>query len=160
MARDSKKRGRGSRTHGGGSQKKRRGAGNRGGRGDAGRKKHEARNHPPLGKHGFKRPEKAVEEVETINVSELDKQIYELAEEGVAEETDDGYEVNVADLGVDKVLGGGQVRNTLVVHADDFSDSAAEKIEDEGGEVVVESEEEAEDGVQESEDTESEDSDE
>lgn len=137
MGRDSKKRGRGSRTHGGGSQKKRRGAGNRGGRGDAGRKKHESRKHPPLGKHGFKRPEGVVEEVETLNVGDLDRRVEELVEEGVVEETGEGYRVDADDLGVDKVLGGGQVRNTLEVHAEDFSDSAVEKIEDAGGEAVV-----------------------
>ncbi|MDY6780127.1 MAG: uL15 family ribosomal protein [Halobacteria archaeon] len=137
MSRDSKDRGRGSRTHGGGSQKNRRGAGNRGGRGDAGRKKHESSEHPPLGKHGFKRPQKVVEETETVNVGDVDKRIYELVEEGVAEEDGDRYVVDGDDLGVDKVLGGGQVRNELVVHADDFSDSAVEKIEEGGGEAVV-----------------------
>ncbi len=144
MGRDSKKRGRGSRTHGGGSQKKRRGAGNRGGRGAAGRKKHEAREHPPLGKHGFKRPQKVVEETETVNVGDLDRGVHDLVEDGVAEESGDGFEVDVNELDVDKVLGGGQVRNTLTVYADDFSDSAREKIEEAGGEVVVTAEEEDE----------------
>lgn len=137
MARDSKKRGRGSRTHGGGSQKKRRGAGNRGGRGDAGRKNHESRKHPPLGKHGFNRPEDVVEEVETLNVGDLDRRVESLVDEGLAEESGDGFAVDADDLGVDKVLGGGQVRNTLVVRAEDFSESAVEKIEEAGGEAVV-----------------------
>ncbi len=141
MSRDSKKRGRGSRTHGGGTQKNRRGAGHRGGRGDAGRKKHEYANHPPIGKSGFKRPQKVLEDVEVSNVGDIDRRIDTLVEEGVAEETDDGYEVDAETLGVDKVLGSGQVRNTLVVYADDFSDSAVEKIEAAGGEAVVTSEE-------------------
>jgi len=140
MSRDSKKRGRGSRTHGGGSQKNRRGAGHRGGRGDAGRKKHEAKDHPQLGKSGFKRPGKVVEDVEVSNVGDIDRQIDALVDRGVAEETEDGYAVDASALGVDKVLGSGQVRNTLTVRADDFSDSAVEKIEDAGGEVVVTSE--------------------
>lgn len=151
MARDSKKRGRGSRTHGGGSQKKGRGAGNRGGRGDAGRKKHESANHPPIGKSGFKRPQKIVEEVEVSNVGDLDRSIETLVEGGVAEETDEGYEVDAGALGVDKVLGSGQVRNPLVVRADDFSDTAVEKIEEAGGEAVVTSEDETEDEPEEAE---------
>jgi len=151
MSRDSKKRGRGSRTHGGGSQKKGRGAGNRGGRGDAGRKKHEQAKHPPIGKSGFKRPQKMVEEVEVSNVGDIDKKIEKLVDEGAAEETDGGYEVHAEALGVDKVLGSGQVRNELVVYADDFSDSAVEKIEEAGGEVVVTSED-AEDAEEETED--------
>jgi len=137
MSRDSKKRGRGSRTHGGGTQKNRRGAGNRGGRGDAGRKKHEAKNHPQLGKSGFKRPQKVLENVEVSNVGDIDRRIETLVEEGAAEEADDGYVVDASVLGVDKVLGSGQVRNTLTVHAEDFSDSAVEKLEDAGGEAVV-----------------------
>ncbi|MCX2818571.1 uL15 family ribosomal protein [Haladaptatus sp. F3-133] len=141
MSRDSKKRGRGSRTHGGGTQKNRRGAGHRGGRGDAGRKKHEAKNHPELGKTGFKRPQKVVDDVDVSNVGDIDRSIETLVERGVAEETDDGYTVDASALGVDKVLGSGQVRNTLTVHADDFSDSAVEKIESAGGEVVVTSDE-------------------
>jgi large subunit ribosomal protein L15 len=149
MSRDSKKRGRGSRTHGGGSQKNRRGAGHRGGRGDAGRKKHEYANHPPIGKSGFKRPQKVIDEDEVSNVGDIDRRIDTLVEEGVAEETDDGYEVDVGTLGVDKVLGSGQVRNTLVVRADDFSDSAVEKIEEAGGEAVVTSEDEPEESEQE-----------
>ena len=136
MAKDKKDRGRGSRTYGEGSGKKNRGAGNRGGRGDAGRKKHEASQHPPLGKHGFKRPQKVIDEDETVNVGELDMKIKELVEAGVAEETGDGYRVDASELEVDKVLGGGQVRNNLEVVADNFSDSAVEKIENEDGEAV------------------------
>lgn len=151
MSRDSKKRGRGSRTHGGGSQKKRRGAGNRGGRGDAGRKKHESAKHPPIGKSGFKRPQKVVEDVEVSNVGDIDRSIDALVEEGLAEESGDGYEVHADTLGVDKVLGSGQVRNTLTVYADDFSDSAVEKIEEAGGEAVVTAEDDAEDETEEAE---------
>ncbi|MDY6774960.1 MAG: uL15m family ribosomal protein [Halobacteria archaeon] len=136
MSRDSKKRGRGSRTHGGGTQKNRRGGGNRGGRGDAGRDKHEKFSHPDLGKHGFQRPQKVQKEVATADIGEIDQKVYELVDEGVIEETDDGYEVDADEIGVDKILGGGQVRNSLVVRADDFSDSAVEKIEEAGGEVI------------------------
>jgi len=154
MSRDKKKRGRGSRTHGGGTQKNRRGAGNRGGRGDAGRKKHEAKGHPELGKSGFKRPQKVVDEDEITNVGDIDRAVNELVDEGVIEEEDGGYVVDASDLGVDKVLGGGQVRNSLVVHADDFSASAVEKIEEAGGEVVYTSDTDAdsdEEGVDEDE---------
>ena len=135
-----KRRQRGSRTHGGGSHKKRRGAGHRGGRGRAGRDKHEQYLYPPLGKSGFKRPQK----VETINVRELDEDAVVLAAEGVAEETDDGYEVDVRDVVEDghdadavKVLAGGQVHESLTVHADAFSDGAREALEAAGGEAVL-----------------------
>jgi len=135
-----KRRQRGSRTHGGGTHKNRRGAGNRGGRGKAGRDKHEFHNYGPLGKHGFKRPEKAQEEVLEISVRKLDEDVLLYLAEGVAEETDDGYRIDARDVVEDgheadvvKVLGGGQVRGELTVVADDFSESAREKIEAAGG---------------------------
>ncbi|GAA0228130.1 uL15m family ribosomal protein [Haladaptatus pallidirubidus] len=139
-----KRRQRGSRTHGGGTHKNRRGAGNRGGRGRAGRAKHEFHNYEPLGKHGFKRPEDAKETVLTVSVQKLDEDAALLAAEGVAEETGDGYEIDARDVVDDgwdadavKVLGGGQVRNTLDVTADAFSASAVELIEEADGEAVL-----------------------
>ena len=139
-----KKRQRGSRTHGGGTHKNRRGAGHRGGRGAAGRDKHEHHNHPPLGKSGFTRPEKAQTEVVTVDVRELDEDAPLLVADGLAEETDGGYRIDEHDVvdGADsadvvKVLGSGQVRNELEVVADDFSESAREKVEAAGGAVEL-----------------------
>ncbi|MFC4447765.1 uL15m family ribosomal protein [Halorussus aquaticus] len=141
---DKKRRQRGSRTHGGGSHKNRRGAGHRGGRGRAGRAKHEFHNYEPLGKHGFSRPEKVKDEILTITVQKLDEDAALMAAEGVAEETDFGYRVDVRDVVEDgweadavKVLGDGQVRNQLEVTADAFSASAVELIEEEGGDAVL-----------------------
>jgi large subunit ribosomal protein L15 len=135
-----KRRQRGSRTHGSGTHKNRRGAGHRGGRGRAGRDKHEFHNYEPIGKSGFKRPQKLEEEVETIQVRELDEDAALLAADGVAEETDGGYRIDVRDVVEDghevdavKVLGGGQVRNELELLADDFSESARELVESAGG---------------------------
>lgn len=139
-----KRRQRGSRTHGGGTHKNRRGAGHRGGRGAAGRSKHEFHNYGPLGKHGFKRPEKAQDTVLTIDVQELDEDVSLFVADGLAEETDDGYALDARDLVEDgheadavKVLGGGQVRNSLEITADAFSAAAVELIEESGGETVV-----------------------
>jgi large subunit ribosomal protein L15 len=139
-----KKRQRGSRTHGGGSGKNRRGAGHRGGRGAAGRDKHEHHLHPPLGKSGFTQPEKAQREVATIDVRELDEDAPLLAAEGLADETDSGYWIDARDVVEDaedvdavKVLGSGQVRNQLTVVADEFSETAEQKIEDAGGSVAL-----------------------
>ena len=135
-----KKRQRGSRTHGGGSQKNRRGAGHRGGRGDAGRDKHEQHNHEPLGKSGFKRPEKSQKDVLTVDVRTLDEDAPLLVADDIAEETDGGYHIDVRDVvdgGYDvdvvKVLGSGQVRNELELVADAFSDQAETKVEAAGG---------------------------
>lgn len=141
---DKKKRQRGTRTHGGGSQKNRRGAGHRGGRGAAGRDKHEHHNHPPLGKSGFTRPDKTQREVLTVDVQSLDEDLLLHVANDVAEETDGGYHIDARDVvdgGHDadavKVLGNGQVRSALTVVADDFSETAREKLGAAGGEAVV-----------------------
>lgn len=138
---DKKRRQRGSRTHGGGTHKNRRGAGHRGGRGNAGRKKHEMHGQDPLGKHGFTRPESVVDDVATVNVGTLDERAPEYVEAGLAEADDGGVRIDagaVLDVSDDvdrvKVLGGGRVTRELVVVADDFSRSAREALEAEGGE--------------------------
>ncbi len=153
-----KKRQRGSRTHGGGSQKNRRGAGHRGGRGDAGRDKHEMHNHPPLGKSGFSRPEKVQDEVVTVDVRRLDEDIHLFVAEDVAEEANGRFIVDARDVVEDghdadvvKVLGNGQVRNQLEITADAFSDTAREKIQDADGLVKL-SERAVEDESEETED--------
>ncbi len=139
-----KRRQRGSRTHSGGTHKNRRGAGHRGGRGRAGRSKHEFHNYEPKGKQGFKRPDGIREEVAEIDVKKLDEDAILYAADGLAEETDEGYELDARDIVEDghevdivKVLGGGQVRNTLTVTADAFSAAAVEKLEAAGGEALL-----------------------
>jgi large subunit ribosomal protein L15 len=139
-----KRRQRGSRTHSGGSHKNRRGAGHRGGRGRAGRSKHEFHNYEPKGKHGFKRPHDIREDVAEIDVQKLDEDAILYVAEGLAEETDGGYELDARDVVEDghevdtvKVLGSGQVRNELTVTADAFSDAAREKLEAAGGTAVL-----------------------
>ncbi|ELY48062.1 uL15m family ribosomal protein [Natronorubrum sulfidifaciens] len=139
-----KRRQRGSRTHSGGTHKNRRGAGHRGGRGRAGRSKHEFHNYEPKGKHGFKRPHGIRKDVAEIDVQKLDEDAILYVADGQAEETDDGYKLDARDIVEDghevdivKVLGSGQVRNTLEITADAFSAAAEEKLEAAGGEAIV-----------------------
>lgn len=139
-----KRRQRGTRTHGGGTQKNRRGAGNRGGRGNAGREKHEKHGQPPLGKHGFTRPPEVQVDVREIELRTIDENIAIYASDGVAEETEHGYRVDVRDVVEDghdvdvvKVLGAGQVYNSLDVVADAFTAAAVERIEAEGGSAIL-----------------------
>ena len=82
---------RGSRSIGGGCTKKRRGAGNRGGKGNAGAGKQHwtwtvihDRDH--FGKHGFKRPQSAINKTLPVNLSYLDAQSEELLEKGILEQ--------------------------------------------------------------------------
>lgn len=138
------KRQRGSRTHGGGSHKNRRGAGHRGGRGNAGRSKHEFHNHPPLGKNGFSRPASVQQEKREINIQELDEDAALYVSEGTALELNESYWIDLRPIVEDgwevdavKLIGNGQVRQQHHIVADECSEAARKKVEDNGGIVVT-----------------------
>jgi large subunit ribosomal protein L15 len=131
---------RGSRTHGWGQVGQHRGIGMRGGHGKAGRKKHKwtyVLKHEPnyFGKHGFKRA--WVPQSKTMNVGDLDERVELFLGTGVAEKVANGVAINLTDLGVDKLLGSGQVTRPLVVYAQSWSEAAAQKIERAGGQILA-----------------------
>lgn len=132
-------------SHGHGSSKKNRGAGNRGGRGKAGRGKkagHEKMTEDGLHKLGEKGDGfKDADDEPGINLRDIDQRIEEFVEAGVAEETDDGYVFHADEAGYDKVLGSGKLTQEIEIHAENFSSSAEEKIEEAGAEAVKEGEE-------------------
>ncbi|HEC96496.1 MAG TPA: 50S ribosomal protein L15 [Euryarchaeota archaeon] len=129
MVRKRTKKRRGSRTHGHGKDKPR-GAGNRGGRGNAGSFNHKfihfwkyKRDH--LGKYGWPaRPGRLMREIKTINVGELEHLF------------PDATEINLKELGYDKLLGGGKVSKPLKVIVAAATPLAKKKIEEVGGEVI------------------------
>jgi len=133
---------RGSRTHGRG-KKAGRGAGLRGGRGNAGLHKHKwistVKYDPEhFGRHGFKRPQSVVSSKVTINLSDLEQALPRLAEEGAAVEKDGKWSVDLAKLGIDKLLGSGRVTKALAVKVAEASGNAEEKLKAAGGELVRE----------------------
>ncbi len=132
---------RGSRTVGGGSSKKRRGAGHRGGRGNAGLHKSKwtwiVKYDPKhFGKYGFKRPQESILKFNPVNVDYLDEKSEELVKQGLAQKKDKIIEIDVTDLGYNKVLGKGKVTKPLIVKSPKFSSLAIQKIEEAGGEIV------------------------
>ena len=128
-------------SHGYGSSKKNRGAGSRGGRGNAGSgKKGQSKRMTEdgvqeMGETGFtsRQPDQ-----NGINLRDIDQRITEFVEQGAAEETEDGYIFHASEAGYDKVLGGGQLRTNIEIHADEFSSSAENKIEESSGKIVKE----------------------
>jgi large subunit ribosomal protein L15 len=128
-------------SHGYGSSKKNRGAGSRGGRGNAGSgKKGQSKRMTEegvqeLGEKGFnsRQPDQ-----DGINLRDIDQRIEEFVEAGVAEEDDGKYVFHASEAGYDKVLGGGELRKDIEIHAEKFSGSAEEKIESSDGEAVEE----------------------
>ena len=121
------KKQRGSGTHGYGT-KKHRGAGNRGGRGMAGTGKRADTKKPTIlkkygnayfGKSGFRSKHK----IETsINLDQLPE----------------GKEINLFELGYDKLLSRGDLKGKIVIRVKKASKKAIEKIQAAGGEIIFE----------------------
>ncbi len=131
---------RGQRNQGYGSPHNHRGAGSRGGRGNAGSKKHKwswfSKNKPGyFGRRGFKRPPSVIYQEKSINVGELDSRLEKLEKENKVKSKGKKYYINLNDLGFDKLLGSGKVRNPLVIKVDKYSPKALEKIEGAGGRI-------------------------
>jgi large subunit ribosomal protein L15 len=132
---------RGSRTCGGGTHKNRRGAGNRGGRGRAGINAHhfvkwyKEMGGPVFGKDGFHN--QTTTDVTTIDVGALDQIIPSLIAQGIAKQEGDAVAINVADMGIEKVLGSGKVTKKINLSASAFSEAAKAKIEKMGGKALV-----------------------
>lgn len=85
-----------------------------------------------LGEKGFT----SENEQNGINLRDIDQRIEEFVEAGIAEEKDSGYVFYADKAGYDKILGGGKLTQEIEIHAERFSSSAEEKIEEAGGEAV------------------------
>ncbi len=130
---------RGRRTHGRG-KKAGRGAGIQGGHGNAGLHKHKTMSvlkYDPMhfGRHGFKRPQKMVSAKITLNVGDLDERLEDFLRDGFAEKQDGKVKVNLANMGVDKLLGFGKTTNSYDVVVAEHSAKALEKLEAAGGSI-------------------------
>jgi large subunit ribosomal protein L15 len=135
---------RGSRTCGYGRVGQHRKSGSKGYR-KAGRHKHGwtyvIRYEPDyFGKKGFTSPKSLKQIVKAINVGELD----EMLEKFQPKEEEGKIFVDLEKFGVTKLLGAGKISKPIIVKVASCSKSAAEKIKEAGGQVLVESQEEAE----------------
>ncbi len=122
---------RGSWTHGWGGKKKHRGSGSRGGVGKAGRKKFKKSwviKHEPryFGKRGFKIPVGSKKGVVAINLRDVDLLAKNLNK----------TEINLSELGFDKVLSTGSLTQPLTIKAKKFVERAKQKIEQSGGKAI------------------------
>ncbi|HJX04577.1 MAG TPA: uL15 family ribosomal protein [Thermoplasmata archaeon] len=133
---------RGSRTHGRG-KKAGRGAGLRGGRGNAGLHKHKwisvVKYCPDyFGHHGFKRPQSVVTGKVTMNLYEVEQSLPALSKDGAAENKDGKWTVDLTMIGVDKLLGSGQVKIPMSIKVAEASATAKDKLKKIGGALVKE----------------------
>lgn len=125
---------RGSRTHGWGQVGQHRAGGRKGGKGKAGGRKHKWTHtvkYAPdyFGKHGFHEPVSRKEKA--INVGELE----ELVEKTTTEKKD--KIINLEKLGYDKLLGAGKVSRSLNIELKSCSKTAAKKIQEAGGKIII-----------------------
>lgn len=145
------KRIRGTRTCGGGSAKKRRGKGSRGGVGHAGAHSHHVvwslKRGIVKGKHASFTHHYGCSEDNAMNVGDLEEMLDGLLAEGKAKKKRNGIHLDMDALGIQKVLGKGNVTKKLVLKADKISKTAQEKIERVGGKVEVGAEVAVESGV-------------
>jgi large subunit ribosomal protein L15 len=134
---------RGSRTVGYGRVGQHRKSGSKGER-KAGRHKHlwsyVLRYEPDyFGKRGFTSPKSLKQKEKVINLGKLD----ELAKK-TSEKKDEKIFVDLESLGYTKLLGTGKVTKPLIVKVTSCSKSAAEKIKEAGGQILMETQEEGE----------------
>ena len=135
------KRIRGTRTCGGGSAKKRRGKGSKGGSGHAGAYAHHVvwslKRGIRKGKNKSQLPSYDRSDDTVVNVGDLEEMLEELIERGKAEEKGDGIYLDANELGIQKILGKGEVTKKLMLKANKISKTAQEKIERVGGSVEI-----------------------
>lgn len=129
---------RGSRSHGWGVRQHK-GKGSHGGfgrsQGHKGKWTYTVKYEPDrYGKHGFKSHTNV--EIVTINVGELDELTNKLLVEGNAVKEDKLCVIDLAKLGIGKLLGSGNVKQQLKVKVKAHSQLAAKKIEDAQGIII------------------------
>jgi large subunit ribosomal protein L15 len=89
-----------------------------------------------FGKRGFTSPKSLRRKVNVINVGTLD----EIAEK-LSTEKKGKFFIDLENLGYTKLLGAGKVTKPLIVKVASHSKSAAEKIKEAGGQILMEFEE-------------------
>jgi len=87
-----------------------------------------------FGKWGFKRPQKLLDDLVVLNIGEIDEAADKLVEKGVATMTGKRYNIDVSQLGIDKILGSGKVTRKLnLTGVKSISVRAREKVTGVGG---------------------------
>jgi len=130
---------RGSRTHGWGQVGQHRKAGVKGGR-KVGRHKHlwtYVIKHEPkyFGKKGFTSAKSLKGEINIINVGQLDELLDKLSIEKQLQKKSGKAFLDLEKLGYQKLLGAGKITQAITVKVPSYSESAARKVKDAGGQI-------------------------
>jgi len=74
---------------------------------------------------------------DVLDIGQIDQIIPSLLEQGKATRDGELIVLNAADIGIEKVLGGGKVTCKMNITAEAFSQSAIQKIEAKGGHALL-----------------------
>jgi len=137
---------RGSRTHGWGQVGQHRKTGMKGDR-RVGRHKHlwtyTIKYEPDyFGRRGFTSPRSLRQEINIINVGELNELIEKLDREKQLEKKEGKAFLDLDKLGYQKLLATGTINKPVLVKVESCSETAAKKIEEAGGQILKEEQEE------------------
>ncbi len=133
----------GSRTAGGGARKKRKKSGHKGGVGMSGSGKRSDHKktlitklygHEYFGKQGVTSRKTKRDKRKRINIKDIESNLESYINKGLAKKTGEKFEINLPEY---KVLGEGEVKNKLIIKANDSSKSARRKVEEKGGEIIL-----------------------
>lgn len=136
--------GKGMGTHGGGARKKRKGSGHRGGIGMAGSGKRADQKktlvlklygNDYFGKQGITSKGTKRDIRKRINLKDIFLNIERYRKKGLVKDTPKGIEIN---LNKYKILGDGDVKEKIILHAKEASLNAIEKIKKAGGQIHLE----------------------
>jgi large subunit ribosomal protein L15 len=87
-----------------------------------------------FGKWGFKRPQKVIDNLVTLNIGDIDEAADRLVEQGAATKTGKRYNIDVSKIGIDRILGSGKVtRKMNLVGVKAITPRAREKVTGIGG---------------------------
>lgn len=133
---------RGSKTFGHGSMKKQRGKGNIGGKGKSGAGKRSSSKKPTYqtgvtgyyGKHGF--TNQNPNPVNVINLKLIEDNFENLVKQEFIKENDGFFEINLAEMGFDKLLGNQELSRKYKIFVKSTSKKASLRVTEAGGEIV------------------------
>jgi large subunit ribosomal protein L15 len=132
---------RGSRNHGYGIQGQHRKSGSRGGKGKAGLLKHKwswtVKYDPDHFGHSKLKPPTTKTIKKWLNISRLDVIYYDLNRTGKVKMKDDKPLLNLDELGFEKLLGSGEIKQAYHIVIRSFTKSAKTKVENAGGKITT-----------------------
>ena len=96
---------------------------------------------------GFTRHKSLIKNINAVNAGFLSEKIEELSKNGIVKEDGGKFNINLTELGFDKLLGSGKVSHPLVITVSSCSKLAKQKVEAAGGSIVFYTESELEGAV-------------